>query len=61
MCESKGAHCTYTEHLMHEILDLMQGFTDNQVINNIVYISIHIVYISIHIVYIHYTAFFTIL
>ena len=28
--------CTYTEHLMHEISDLMQGFTFSQVINYMV-------------------------
>ena len=32
--------CTYTEHLMHEIRDLMQCFTISQVINYMVYISI---------------------
>ena len=32
--------CTYTEILMHEISDLMQGFTFSQVINYMVYISI---------------------
>ena len=31
---------TYSEHLMHEISDLMQGFTFSQVINYLVYISI---------------------
>ena len=30
--------CTYTEHLVHEISDLLQGFTVSQVTNNVVYI-----------------------
>ena len=32
--------CTYTEHLMHEISNLMQGFTVYQVTNNVVYVCI---------------------
>ena len=32
--------CTYTEHLMHEISDLMQGFTVSQVTYNMVYICV---------------------
>ena len=30
--------CTYTEHLMHDIRDLMHGFTVSQVTNDVVYI-----------------------
>ena len=33
-----GAHCTYPEHLMHEISDLRQGFIISQVTNNVEYI-----------------------
>ena len=31
---------TYTEHLIHEIRDLVQGFTVSQVTSNVVYIFI---------------------
>ena len=36
--------CTYTEHLMHEIRNLMQGFTVSQVTNNVVYICVQYLY-----------------
>ena len=51
-CPHAYIRCTYTEHLMSEIRDLMQGFTVSQGTNNVVYICIQYFFHNIVIVFV---------